>query len=178
MLYAPRAMPSALRKKILDTLLFLSYNNNDEITNLHRLHFMNSTLAVNWAKWLAEYFSSRRINNPFLLAAKFGWRVVMENNDAFFPARFAEWDGGAHRIRLFIPTLRRHLGNSNRVLYCACAHELFHGLVAVQYRVLNLPKEKFPRLNNREEEIAAHAFSEALLNFHCEEETCPLSASR
>ncbi len=133
---------------------------------------MNSTLAVNWGKWLAEYFFSRRINNPFLLAAKFGWRVVMENDDdAFFPARFAEWDGRGRRIRLFIPTLRRHLGNSNRVLYCACAHELFHGLVAVQYRVLNLPKEKIFYLNNREEEIAAQVFSEALFMSQLEEES-------
>jgi len=132
---------------------------------------MHSTLAANWGKWLAGYFSSQRINNPFLLAAKFGWRVVMEHDDAGLPGRFAEWDGGARRIRLFIPALRRHLGNSNRVFNCACAHELFHGLVAVRYRVLNLPKEKIPRLNKREEEIAAQVFSEALVNSQIEEES-------
>jgi len=33
MLYAPCPQPS--RKKTLDTLLFLSYNNNSTITNLH-----------------------------------------------------------------------------------------------------------------------------------------------
>jgi len=133
---------------------------------------MNSTLAANWGKRLAEYFSAQRNNNPFLLAAKFGWRVVMENDaDACFPARFAEWDGGARRIRLFIPTLRRHLGNSNRVLYCAGAHELFHGLVAVRYRVLNLPKEEIPRLNNREEELAAQVFSAALFHSQLEEKS-------
>lgn len=138
---------------------------------------MRSILAVNWGKWLADYFSARRINNPFLLAANFGWRVVIENDGALMPARYAEWDGRERRIRLFLPMLRR-LNNSARGLHRACAHELFHGLAAVDYRLLNLPLKKIPRLNHREEEIAAHAFSETLLNFHCEEETCSLSASR
>jgi len=138
---------------------------------------MNSTLAANWGKWLADYFSSQRINNPFLLAANFGWRVTIENDDALMPARFAEWDGRERRISLFLRTLRR-LGNSASVLHRACAHELFHGLAAVHYRMLNLPPEKIPRLTNREEEIAAQVFSEALLNSYREEETCPLSASR
>jgi len=135
---------------------------------------MNATLAVNWGKWLADYFSSQRKTNPFLLAAKFGWRVVMENegNDgALLPARFAEWDGGERRIRLFIPILRRHRGNSNRVLYRACAHELFHGLVAVNYRGLGLSPKSIPSLNYREEEIAAQVFSEALFNSQLEEES-------
>lgn len=138
---------------------------------------MRSILAANWGKWLAEYFSGRRINNPFLLAANFGWRVVLESDGALMPARYAEWDGRERRIRLFLPRLRRFT-NPAQALHYACAHELFHGLVAGDYRGLNLPLKKIPRLNNREEEIAAHAFSAALLNFHCEEKTCPPSASR
>jgi hypothetical protein len=135
---------------------------------------MNSTLAVKWGKWLADYFSAQRKNNPFLLAAKFGWRVVMENdgNDgALLPARFAEWDGRERRIRLFVPILRRHLGNSKRVLYRACAHELFHGLVAVNYRGLGLSPKSIPRLNAREEELAAQVFSAALFNSQLEEKS-------
>lgn len=134
---------------------------------------MNSTLAANWGKWLAEHFSALGINNPFLLAAKFGWRVVIEENGAaaLSPACFAEWDGDERRIRLFLPILRRHFGNSNRVLHRACAHELFHGLVAVNYRVLNLSQEKIPGLNQREEEIAAQVFSATLFNSQSEEES-------
>lgn len=141
---------------------------------------MNSALAVNWGKWLAVYFSSQGKNNPFLLAAKFGWRVVLENADvcgAFMPARYAEWDGGERRISLYLCMLRR-LSNSARALHHACAHEVFHGLAAVKYRMLQLPAEKIPRLNHCEEEIAAQAFSAVLINSYREEETCPLSASR
>jgi hypothetical protein len=62
----------------------------------------------------------------------------------------------------------------------ACAHELFHGLAALDY--LPLPtvdlRPRFAGLNHREEEIAAQAFSQALLNPPLEEELCPLSVSR
>ncbi len=141
---------------------------------------MNSALAVNWGKWLAAYFSSQGKNNPFLLATKFGWRVVLENAEApgaFIPARYAEWDGRERRISLFLCMLRR-LTNSANVLHRACAHEVFHGLAAVDYRMLQLPPESIPRLNHCEEEIAAQVFSETLINSYREEETCPLSASR
>jgi hypothetical protein len=74
--------------------------------------------------------------------------------------------------------LRRHLGNSAIVLHHACAHELFHGLVAANYRLLPLPATRIPHLNAREEEIAARAFSEALLNSQMKERACPLSVSR
>jgi hypothetical protein len=63
-------------------------------------------------------------------------------------------------------------------LYCACAHELFHGLVAVKYRVLRLPEIVIPKLNYHGEEIAAQAFSEAWSNSHSQEESCLLSVSR
>jgi hypothetical protein len=90
----------------------------------------------------------------------------------------AEWDGSRRTIRLFVATLRRHLGNSALVLRRACAHELFHGLVAANYRLLQLPTTLIPKLNVREEEIAALAFSEALLNSHSEDKSCLPSGSR
>jgi len=139
------------------------------MTGLHT----NTSLAVEWGKWLANYFFMHGQNNPFLLTIKFGWRVVLEHDDeasALMPARLAEWDGSRRMIRLFIPGLHRHLGNSTQVLSRACAHELFHGLAAVNYRVLRLqeflrlPAIAIPKLNFREEEIAAQVFSEAWLN--------------
>jgi hypothetical protein len=128
---------------------------------------MNANRAVEWGNSLAGYLIAQKEDNPFLLAAKFGWQVVIENEDdasVFMPTRLAEWDGRRRLIRLFVASLRRHLGNSVNVLSRACAHELFHGLVAAQYRVLSLPEMSIPSLNYREEEIAAQAFSAALLN--------------
>jgi hypothetical protein len=133
---------------------------------------MNIQRATQWGSWLASYLAAREKTNPFLLAAKFGWRVVIENEDeasALRPAPMAEWDGRCRTIRLFIATLRRHFGVSALVLRRACAHELFHGLAATNYRLLHLPAAIIPKLNAREEEIAALAFSEALFNLHQED---------
>jgi hypothetical protein len=143
---------------------------------------MRTNRAAEWGREAANYFLAQRTTNPFLLAAKFGWRVVLENDEASDggPPRFAEWDGSRRLIRLFIPTLRRHFEISTMSLQRACAHELFHGLAAFDY--LPLPaaglQPRFAGLNDREEEIAAQAFSQALLTPSLEEELCPLSVSR
>jgi len=142
---------------------------------------MDIPRAATWGKWLANFLSTRATPNPFLLAIHFGWRVTLENDDDAspgMPIRLAEWDGSRRLIRLFIPILQRHFGNSKNVLHSACAHELFHGLVAVNYHVLHLPQAFIPKLNYHEEEIAAQVFSEALINFALQEESCPLLVSR
>jgi hypothetical protein len=149
---------------------------------------MNTNRAMEWGKWLAAFLLSRKEGNPFLLAAKFGWQIIFENEDdssVLMPAYLAEWDGSRRSIRLFVANLRRYLGNSATVLHRACAHELFHGLAAVDYRalrsagLLSAPALLIPKLNYREEEIAARVFSEALLNSSLlEEESCPPLVSR
>ncbi len=134
--------------------------------------------ASEWGKWLAAHLRGRGETNPFLLAAKFGWRVIMEHDEASCqpaPLRIAEWDGSRGMIRIFVPILRRYLGDSELALRRACAHELFHGLAARRYRALQIPAAMIPALNDRDEETAAQVFSEALLS---EVKSCPLSASR
>jgi hypothetical protein len=134
--------------------------------------------ASEWGKRLAAHLRARGENNPFLLAAQFGWRVILEQEEETCPGaplRIAEWDGSCRVIRVFMPVLRRSLGDSALALHRACAHELFHGLAARGYRALQLPAAKLPSLNYRDEEIAAQIFSDALF---FEEKSCPLSASR
>jgi hypothetical protein len=130
---------------------------------------MNQDRASQWGLWLARHLRAQGESNPFLLAAKLGWQVVLENNEEkaclLLPTPMAEWDGRRRMIRLFAPTLHRYLGDAPRVLRRACAHELFHGLVALNYPNLKLPAVKIPALSHREEELAAHAFSEALSCF-------------
>jgi len=141
---------------------------------------METNRAAEWGREVANYFSAHRVTNPFLLAMIFGWRVVLENDETSggWPPRFAEWDGSRRLIRLFIPTLRRHFEISTMSLQRACAHELFHGLAAFDYLPLPTSDLEPPRLNDRDEEIAAQAFSQALLNPPLEEELCPLLVSR
>jgi hypothetical protein len=154
-----------------------------EIDNM-RKPTTNPKIAVKWGQWLAAHLRDRGETNPFLLAAQFGWRVILEHEEeACLPAplRLAEWDGSRRMIRIFVPILRRHLGDSESALHRACAHELFHGLAAHRYRALQIPAQKplraamIPGLNDRDEETAAQAFSEALL---LEIKSCPPSASR
>jgi hypothetical protein len=132
---------------------------------------MSKDRASQWGRWLAQYLRAQGESNPFLLAAQFGWRVILENNEEkicpLAPTPMAEWDGSRRTIRLFLPTLYRYLGHAPEVLPRACAHELFHGLAAFDYLDLNLHAVKIPALSYREEEMAAHAFSEAL---SCSEE--------
>lgn len=130
---------------------------------------MSQDRALQWGRWLAQYLRAQGEANPFLLAAKFGWQVVLENNEEklcpLAPTPMAEWDGSRRMIRLFMPTLRRYLGDAPGVLQRACAHELLHGLAAHNYSDLKLHAVQIPALNYREEEMAAHAFSEALSCF-------------
>jgi hypothetical protein len=125
----------------------------------------SSTRATEWGRGLATYLRGQGESNPFLLAVKWGWRVVLENAEQtspLLPARLAEWDGSRRMIRLFVPTLRCFLGDSTTVLWRACAHELFHGLVALNYQSLQLTAADFPPLSYSEEEAAAQVFSEVL----------------
>lgn len=134
--------------------------------------------ASEWGKRLAAHLRAGGESNPFLLAARFGLRVILEHEAEacpLLPLRMAEWDGSRRTIRIFVPILRRYIGDSAPALHRACAHELFHGLAACQYRVLQLPARLIPALSYRDEETAAQAFSQALL---FEEKSCPLSASR
>jgi hypothetical protein len=128
---------------------------------------MNSNLAMCWGRWLASYFRARGESNPFFLAAQWGWRMILEteaHHEVFAPERLAEWDGSRRTIRLFLPALHRFIGNSVTTLHHACAHELFHGLAALDYRPLPLAVGDFPILNHEEEEMAARVFAEALLS--------------
>ncbi|MGH7596465.1 MAG: hypothetical protein ACREOI_08935 [bacterium] len=134
--------------------------------------------ASQWGQWLALHFLARGESNPFLLAARLGLRVILEHEEdacLLTPLRIAEWDGSRRTIRIFLPILRRYVGDSAPALHRACAHELFHGLAACKYRVLPLPAVSIPALSYRDEETAAQAFSQALL---LEEKSCPPSASR
>lgn len=122
--------------------------------------------ASEWGRRLAAHWRARGESNPFLLAARLGLRVVLELEEAacpLTPLQIAEWDGSRRTIRIFLPILRRYLGDSAPALHRACAHELFHGLAAGQYRVLQLPATLIPTLSYRDEETAAQAFSQALL---------------
>ena len=130
---------------------------------------MSQDRAWQWGRWLAQYLRAQGENNPFLLAAKLGWQVVFETNEEktcpLAPTPMAEWDGRRRTIRLYLPTLRRYLGEAPEVLSRACAHELFHGLAALNYPGMKLHTVKVPALSYREEEMAAHAFSETLSGF-------------
>jgi hypothetical protein len=123
-------------------------------------------VASEWGRQLAAHLRGRGESNPFLLAARLGWRVVLEHEEearSLMPLRLAEWDGSRRTIRIFVPILRRYLGDSAPALHRACAHELFHGLAACKYRVLQLPAVLIPALSYRDEETAAQAFSQALM---------------
>ena len=127
---------------------------------------MTHTHAREWGLRLAAYFHSQRKTNPFLLAAQYGWRVVLETeeeHEVFAPACLAAWDGSQRTIRIFTAVLYRHEGESASALYRACAHELFHGLAASDYRRLPPAFRISPRLNFDEEETAARVFAEKLL---------------
>jgi hypothetical protein len=148
-----------------------------EIDNMRKPK-INPDLASVWGRRLAAHLRARGEINPFLLAVQLGWRVILEYEEETCPPvllRIAEWDGRRRMIRIFVPILRRYLGDSPLALHRACAHELFHGLAARQYRALQLPAMVIPSLNYHEEETAAQAFSEALL---FEEKTCTLPALR
>jgi hypothetical protein len=135
-------------------------------------------VASEWGRQLAAHLRACGESNPFLLAARMGLRVILEREEeacALTPLRLAEWDGRGRTIRIFLPILRRYVGDSATALHRACAHELFHGLAACKYRVLQLPARLIPPLSYRDEETAAQAFSQALL---LEEKSCPLPASR
>lgn len=134
--------------------------------------------ASEWGRLLAAHLRGRGESNPFLLAARLGWRVILEHEAEaclLVPLRIAEWDGSRRTIRIFVPLLRRSVGDSVPALHRACAHELFHGLAACKYRILQLPAVSIPALSYRDEETAAQAFSQALL---LKEKPCPPSASR
>lgn len=121
-------------------------------------------IASEWGRRLAAHLRGSGESNPFLLAARLGWRVILEHEDeacSSTPLRIAEWDGSGRTIRIFVPILRRYLGDSAPALHRACAHELFHGLAACKYRVLQLPAVPIPALSYHDEEIAAQAFSQA-----------------
>jgi hypothetical protein len=123
-------------------------------------------VASEWGRQLAAHLRGRGESNPFLLAARFGLRVILEHEEEacpLAPLRLAEWDGSRCAIRIFLPILRHYLGDSALALHRACAHELFHGLAACKYRVLQLPAALIPALSYRGEEAAAQAFSQALL---------------
>ena len=123
-----------------------------------------ATAASEWGRRLAAHLRARGESNPFLLAARLGLRVVLEYEDEAYsltPLRIAEWDGSRRTIRIFVPIMRRYLGDSAPALHRACAHELFHGLAACKYRVLQLPAVLIPALSYRDEETAAQAFSQA-----------------
>jgi hypothetical protein len=122
--------------------------------------------AIEWGLRLAAYFHSQRKINPFLLAAQYGWRVIFETEektDLFVPACLAEWDGSQRTIRIFPAALYRLESESESALYRACAHELFHGLAASNYRRLPPALRISPRLNFAEEEMAAGVFADTLL---------------
>jgi len=134
---------------------------------------MNTARAGKWGRSLAAYLIKQGKPNPFALALQLGWRVVLENEEERqpgIPPRLAEWDGRQRTIRLFLPMLQRYLGVSSLTLQRACAHELFHGLASVNYRLLPFHDFAIPKLNDREEEMAARAFSDALLQVQAEEE--------
>lgn len=127
---------------------------------------MNPDHATDWATRLAALLRSQGKTNPFLLAAQWGWRVILETEEESViptPVRLAEWDGKHRTIRIFAPTLCYCVGDSESALYRACAHELFHGLAASSYRSLPLTAGDIPPLNCTEEETAAQVFAEALL---------------
>lgn len=126
---------------------------------------MNFTYAAEWAGKVANALRAQGKINPFFLAVNWGWRVIMieEDDNPFLLPCLAEWDGGPRAIYIFVSTLRRCEGESEEILHRACAHELFHGLVALHYRPLNFVATDYPRLNFKEEEIAAQVFSETLL---------------
>ncbi len=126
----------------------------------------STATASEWGRRLAAHLRGRGESNPFLLAARLGLRVILEHEDeacSLTPLRIAEWDGSRRMIRIFVPILRRYVGDSAPALHRACAHELFHGLAACRYRVLQLPAVLIPALSYRDEETAAQAFSQALL---------------
>ena len=134
---------------------------------------MNTASAEKWGRSLAAFLVKHGKQNPFVLALQLGWRVVLENAEERCPGvppRLAEWDGRQRTIRLFLPMLQRYLGASSLTLQRACAHELFHGLASSHYRLLPFHDFAIPKLNHHEEEMAAHAFSEALLQIQAEEE--------
>ncbi|NUO80530.1 hypothetical protein HUU05_10670, partial [candidate division KSB1 bacterium] len=74
--------------------------------------------------------------------------------------------GDTKTIRLYRAPLQRKFSHLPQAFALACAHEMFHGLVANSYQEVLPSHLTIPQLTAHDEEVAAHAFAhEFVTNF-------------
>ncbi len=118
-----------------------------------------------WGQYVAACVHAQCGNDLQKILSHWQWcLVIAEEDDPNFPLpRFAVWEGDTKTIRLFRAPLARAFPNQPHARALACAHEMFHGLVAHAYKNLLPPHQLVPPLSPADEEIAAHAFAHALV---------------
>ena len=134
----------------------------------------NHSAAVAWGQYVAACVREHCGNDLQKIISTWQWRLlIVEEDESDFPLpRFAVWEGDTNTIRLFRAPLARAFPNQPQALALACAHEMFHGLVAHAYQNLLPRHDSPPPLTKADEEIAAHAFAHALVaNFRLTFET-------
>lgn len=120
--------------------------------------------AIAWGHYVAGCVLPQYGNILQKILCAWQWRLIIEAEDQpLFPIpRFATWEGDAKTIRLFRAPLQRAFPQEPQILARACAHEMFHGLVANSYLNI-LPHDCAPpSLSPADEEIAAKAFAREL----------------
>lgn len=124
----------------------------------------NTENAAAWGNYIAALVHQQCGNDLRQIISTWQWRLlIVEKDESNFPLpRLGVWEGESKTIRLFHAPLREHLPQQPEALARACAHEMFHGLVATSYQNLPPSHAAIPRLTQHEEEIAAHAFATTL----------------
>ncbi len=128
----------------------------------------NDKNATAWGRYVAACVHHKHGNALQKILATWQWRliIVAEEHAPFPLPRFAVWEGDTKTIRLCRAPLQRKFAHLPRALALACAHEMFHGLVANSYQKVLPSHLTIPQLTAHAEEVAAHAFAhEFVTNF-------------
>lgn len=120
--------------------------------------------AASWGRHVAELVYLKCGNDLAQILSAWQWRLIIATEDqpAFLLPRFGVWEGDTKTIRIFRAPLRHAFSNLQHAQTLACAHEMFHGLVAHDYLTLLPSLYEPPRLSSNDEEIAADAFAHAI----------------
>lgn len=121
--------------------------------------------AAAWGRYVAACVHCMSCGDLRKILSVWQWHLaIAEADDRNFPIpRFAVWEGDTKTVRLFRVPLQRAFPQQPQALALACAHEMFHGLVADSYQNI-LPHDCVPpSLSFSDEEIAATAFARELV---------------
>jgi hypothetical protein len=121
--------------------------------------------AAAWGRYVAACVQRRHCGDLGKILSAWQWHLIIETEDRqdFSLPRLAVWEGDTKTVRLFRAPLQRAFPQQPQALALACAHEMFHGLVANSYQNILPPGCAPPPLSFSDEEIAAKAFAQELV---------------